>query len=76
MSPYAGVGRASKVAKEEIAGLLVALERFVRWIMRKNGLLGVSGQTIVDAGKDIIGLKSVIEDGDPNRKGAYSCFLF
>ena len=29
MSPYAGVGRTSKVAKEEIAGLLVALERFV-----------------------------------------------
>ncbi len=77
MSPYAGVGRASKVAKEEIAGLLVALERFVsmdheeEWATWRQW-----SETIVEAGKDIIGLKSVIEDGDPNRQGPAAVFYF
>ena len=77
MSPYAGVGRASKVAKEEIAGLLAALERFVsmdheeEWATWRQW-----SETIVDAGKDIIGLKSVIEDGDPNRQGPTAVFYF
>ena len=77
MSPYAGVGRASKVAKEEIAGLLVALERFVsmdheeEWATWRQW-----SETIVEAGKDIIGLKSVIEDGDPNRQGPTAVFYF
>jgi L-seryl-tRNA(Ser) seleniumtransferase len=77
MSPYAGVGRASKVAKEEIAGLLVALERFVsmdheeEWATWRQW-----SEAIVEAGKDIIGLKSVIEDGDPNRQGPAAVFYF
>jgi D-glucosaminate-6-phosphate ammonia-lyase len=77
MSPYASVGRACKVAKEEIAGLLTALDRFVsmdheaEWAMWRGW-----SETIVDAGKGIAGVRPVIEDGDPNRQGPTVSFYF
>ena len=77
MSPHAGVGRTSKVAKEEIAGLLVALERFVSMDHEEEWAIWRQwSETIVTAGKDISGLKSVIEDGDPNRQGPTAVFYF
>ena len=77
MSPYASVGRACKVAKEEIAGLLAALDRFVsmdheaEWATWRRW-----SETIVNAAEDIDGLRPVIEDGDPNRQGPTAAFYF
>lgn len=77
MSPYASVGRACKVAKEEIAGLLAALDRFVsmdheeEWATWRR-----YSETIVKAAKGIEGVKAVIEDGDPNRQGPTAVFYF
>ncbi|MDA1280337.1 MAG: aminotransferase class V-fold PLP-dependent enzyme [Chloroflexi bacterium] len=77
MSPHASVGRACKVAKEEIAGLLAALDRFVSldheemWATWRNW-----SETITAAGSGITGLRPVIEDGDPNRQGPTAVFYF
>lgn len=77
MSPYASVGRACKVSKEEIAGLLAALDRFVsmdheaEWAMWRRW-----SETIVAAGKGVAGVRTVIEDGDPNRQGPAAAFYF
>jgi L-seryl-tRNA(Ser) seleniumtransferase len=77
MSPYASVGRACKVAKEEIAGLLTALEIFVsmdheaEWATWRRW-----SETIAAAGKGVKGVRTVIEDGDPNRLGPTAAFYF
>ena len=77
MSPYASVGRACKVAKEEIAGLLAALDQFVsmdheeKWATWRGW-----SETIVAAGKGVSGVRTVIEDGDPNRQGPAAAFYF
>lgn len=77
MSPYASVGRACKVAKEEIAGLLAALDRFVsmdheaEWATWRRW-----SETIISAGNGVAGLRPAIEDGDPNRQGPTAVFYF
>jgi len=77
MSPHASVGRACKVAKEEIAGLLAALDRFVSMDHEAEWATWRSwSETIVAAGEDIAGVRSVIEDGAPNRQGPAAAFYF
>jgi L-seryl-tRNA(Ser) seleniumtransferase len=77
MSPHASVGRGSKVAKEEIAAVLVALKRFVsmdheaEWATWRGW-----SETITAAAKGVTGLRPVIEDGDPNRQGPTAVFYF
>ncbi len=77
MSPHASVGRACKVAKEEIAGLLAALDRFVsmdheeEWATWRRW-----SETIAAAGDDIAGVRPVIEDGDSKRQGPTAAFYF
>lgn len=77
MSPHASVGRACKVAKEEIAGLLAALDRFVsmdheaEWATWRGW-----SETIVAAGRGVGGVRPVIEDGDPRRQGPTAAFYF
>lgn len=77
MSPYASVGRACKVAKEEIAGLLAALDRFVsvdheaEWAMWRRW-----SKTIVEAGRGVAGVDAVIEDGNPDYQGPAAVFRF
>jgi L-seryl-tRNA(Ser) seleniumtransferase len=77
MSPYASVGRAAKVAKEEIAGLLAALDRFVSMDHEQEWATWRSySETIVKAAKGVKGVRAVIEDGDPNRQGPTAAFYF
>ena len=77
LSPHASVGRASKVAKEEIAGLLAALDRFVsmdheaEWATWRGW-----SETIVAAADGIAGIRPVVEDGDPSRQGPTAAFYF
>jgi len=77
MSPYASVGRACKVAKEEIAGLLAALDRFVsmdheaEWATWRRW-----SETILEAGRGVAGVRAVIEDGNPNYQGPAAVFRF
>ena len=77
MSPHASVGRACKVAKEEIAGLLAALDRFVSMDHEEEWATWRSwSETIVAAGDDIAGVRFVIEDGESNRQGPTAAFYF
>ncbi|MCZ6539470.1 MAG: hypothetical protein O6922_06560 [Chloroflexi bacterium] len=77
MSPHASVGRACKVAKEEIAGLLAALDRFVAMDHEEEWATWRSwSETIATAGDDIPGVRPVIEDGDPRRQGPAAAFYF
>ncbi|MDP2953431.1 MAG: aminotransferase class V-fold PLP-dependent enzyme, partial [Chloroflexota bacterium] len=76
-SPHANIGRPRKVCKEEIVGLVVALELFDRtdheavWrAWRKQS------QVIVDALHEIPGLDVRLEDGDPNRQGPQAVIYF
>ena len=77
MSPHASVGRGSKVAKEGIAAVLVALKRFVsmdheaEWATWRGW-----SETIAASGRSFDGLRPVIEDGDPNRQGPTAVFYF
>ena len=77
MSPHASVGRPCKVAKEEIAGLLTALDRFVsmdheaEWAMWRGW-----SETILAAGDGLPGVRPVMEDGDPSRQGPTAAFYF
>jgi L-seryl-tRNA(Ser) seleniumtransferase len=77
MSPHASVGRGSKVAKEEIAAVLVALKRFVsmdheaEWATWRNW-----AEMITASGNGVEGLRPAIEDGDPNRQGPTAVFYF
>ncbi|MBN4074211.1 aminotransferase class V-fold PLP-dependent enzyme [bacterium AH-315-D21] len=77
MSPHASVGRACKVAKEEIAGLLTALDRFVSMDHEAEWATWRSwSETITAAVDGIAGVKPVIEDGVPNRQGPTAAFYF
>jgi L-seryl-tRNA(Ser) seleniumtransferase len=77
MSPHASVGRAAKVSKEEIAGLLAALDLFVSMDHEEEWATWRSwSETILKAGAGIAGLRPVIEDGDPNRQGPAAAFYF
>lgn len=76
-SPFKGVGRPTKVCKEEIAGLLAALDLFVRtdheavwaeWRKRSS--------VVTSAIDDITGLEVRIEDNDPNRQGPQAVVYF
>jgi L-seryl-tRNA(Ser) seleniumtransferase len=77
MSPFAGVGRPTKVCKEEIVGLIAALDRFVsldhdaqwaRWRAMAN--------TIINLLQDIDGLDVRLEEDDPNRLGPQAVIYF
>ena len=76
-SPFKGVGRSAKVCKEEIAGLLAALDLFVRtdheavWAEWRN-----RSSVITSAVEDIVGLEVRIEDGDLNRQGPQAVVYF
>ena len=76
-SPFKGVGRSAKVCKEEIAGLLAALDLFVRtdheavWAVWRN-----RSSVITSAVEDIVGLEVRIEDGDLNRQGPQAVVYF
>ncbi len=78
-SPFKGVGRSAKVCKEEIAGLLAALDRplFIRtdheavWAEWRN-----RSSVITSAVEDIVGLEARIEDGDLNRQGPQAVVYF
>ena len=76
-SPFKGVGRSAKVCKEEIAGLLAALDLFVRtdheavWAEWRN-----RSSVITSAVEDITGLEIRIEDGDLNRQGPQAVVYF
>ncbi len=77
MSPYASVGRACKVAKEEIAGLLAALDYFVSMDHEREWAEWHEwSKTITNASRGIRGVRAVIEDKDPNRLGPTAVFYF
>lgn len=73
----AGVGRSSKASKEDIVGLVTALQIFMDtdheavWAGWRAG-----AQHIVDRLRDIDGLHVVLEDGDPNRQGPQAVIYF
>ncbi|MDP2950319.1 MAG: aminotransferase class V-fold PLP-dependent enzyme [Chloroflexota bacterium] len=77
MSPHAGVGRPTKVCKEEIIGLLTALDLFVKkdhaaeWKAWR-----AMSQVIVEALHEIPGLTVRMEDGDQNRQGPVAAIYF
>jgi L-seryl-tRNA(Ser) seleniumtransferase len=76
-SPHAGIGRPMKVCKEEIVGLLTALELFEKtdhdavWNVWRG-----QSKHIVDALQGISGLEVRLEDGDPNRQGPQAVIYF
>ena len=76
-SPFKGVGRPTKVCKEEIAGILAALDLFVRtdheavWAEWRS-----RSYVITSAVEDITGLEVRIEDGDTNRQGPQAVVYF
>ena len=76
-SPFKGVGRPTKVCKEEIAGILAALDLFVRtdheavWAEWRS-----RSAVITSAVEDITGLEVRIEDGDLNRQGPQAVVYF
>lgn len=77
MSPYASIGRPAKVCKEEIVGLVAALERFVEldhgaeW----EHWVGMS-QTVVDHLRGIPGIRAVVETDNPDRQGPPAVIYF
>ena len=77
MSPYAGVGRPAKVSKEEIVGLLAALERFAgldhegRWRRWR-----AMARTIIAALEGIEGLTLRLEEDNPPRQGPQPVIYF
>ena len=77
MSPNHGIGRPAKVCKEEIAGLIAALDLFVKtdheaeWASWRT-----SSEVIASSIRDIAGLKVKIEDNDPNRQGPAVAIYF
>ncbi len=77
MSPYKGVGRPAKVCKEEIAGLLAALDLFVRTDHEAEwAAWRAMSSVIVATVEDIPGLDVRIEEGDPNRQGPQAVVYF
>ncbi len=73
----AGVGRSAKASKEDIAGLVTALQMFTDtdheavWAGWR-----VQAKHIVGRLRDIPGLRVVLEDGDPNRQGPQAVIYF
>ncbi len=76
-SPFKGVGRPTKVCKEEIAGLLAALDLFVRTDHEAVWAEWRERSAIITAAiDDITGLEVRIEDNDPNRQGPQAVVYF
>ena len=77
MSPNAGVGRPAKVSKEEIVGLIVALERFVGLDheARRESWRETS-ETIVDALHEVPGVTVRVEDESSMRQGPQAVIYF
>ena len=77
MSPNHGIGRPAKVCKEEIAGLIAALDLFVKtdheaeWASWRT-----SSEVVASSIRDIAGLEVKIEDNDPNRQGPAVAIYF
>ena len=77
MSPMPGVGRPAKVGKEEIIGLLAALERFTRldhqarWQRWRE-----MAEAIVGLLRDIDGLVVNVEEENPPRQGPQPVVYF
>jgi len=73
----AGVGRSAKTSKEDIVGLVTALQIFtdtdheVVWAGWRS-----AAEHIVDRLDGIDGLRVVLEDGDPNRQGPQAVIYF
>ena len=73
----AGVGRSSKASKEDIVGLVTALQVFMDtdhaavWAGWRAG-----AEHIVDRLQGITGLRGVLEVGDPNRQGPQAVIYF
>ena len=65
------------IKKEEIAGLLAALDQFIsmdheaEWATWRGW-----AETIAEAGSGIPGVRTEIQDGDPNRQGPTPVFYF
>ena len=69
-APNHGIGRPAKVCKEEIAGLIAALNLFVKTDHEAEwATWRAKSAVIASAVSDIPGLEVKIEDNDPNRQG-------
>lgn len=69
-APNHGIGRPAKVCKEEIAGLIAAINLFVRTDHEAEWAMWRARSTVIaSAVDDIPGLEVKIEDNDPNRAG-------
>ena len=69
-APNHGIGRPAKVCKEEIAGLIAALDLFVKTDHEAEwAAWRAKSEVIASAVDDIPGLEVKIEDNDPNRQG-------
>ena len=67
-SPNFAIGRAAKVCKEEIIGLLTALELYLRRDHEADmDNWRTQAQLIVDVVKEIPGIRAVVEQHDVNR---------
>jgi len=73
----AGVGRSAEASKEDIVGLVTALQIFTDsdheavWAGWRAG-----AEHILERLKSIDGLRIVLEDGDPNRQGPQAVIYF
>ena len=73
----AGIGRSSKASKEDIVGLVTAIQIFTDadhesvWAGWRAG-----AEHIVERLKGIDGLRIALEDGDPNRQGPQAVIYF
>jgi L-seryl-tRNA(Ser) seleniumtransferase len=73
----AGVGRSAKASKEDIVGLVTALQIFTdsdHEAVRAGWRAGA--EHIVERLGHIDGLRIVLEDGDPNRQGPQAVIYF
>ena len=77
MSPNHGIGRPAKVCKEQIVGLIAALQLFVdadheaEWAEWKR-----MSESMVDSLADIPGLDVRLEENDPDRQGPNTVIYF
>lgn len=77
MSPNHGIGRPAKVCKEEIVGLIAALQLFVdadheaEWAVWRG-----MTESIIDGLADIPGVDIRLEDNDPDRQGPNTVVYF
>jgi len=77
MSPNHGIGRPAKVCKEEIVGLVAALQQFVKVDHEAEWAEWLSmTESIVDGLGDIPGVDIRIEDRDPDRQGPNAVVYF